>query len=126
MLTLTPTFGAVAVFPAASRARAEIVCGPFETLGVQVYEKLGPVPSTSLPTGASSTRNCTPANVPLSEAVAVSVVGPVMFAAGPGAVTLTVGTTASRVTVSVAVATLVAASVAVTVIMFDPGCRAIP
>jgi hypothetical protein len=62
----------------------------------------------------------------LSAADAFTETAPDTVAPAPGAVIVTVGNTASCVTVSIAVATLFAASRAVTVMTFDPGCRATP
>src|SRR5437867_3342027 len=78
------------LLPAAARARAASVCVPLPRPVVsQEYEYGEPV--SSAPTGAPSSRNCTPTTPTLSEAFAVTVTAPLTVAALLGPVTLTVG-----------------------------------
>ena len=122
---VTTTPADTILFPAASRARAVSVCCPFATPAVFHVTEYGAVVS-SAPSGAPSTRNCTPATAMLSEAFAVTVTDPDTVAPPAGAVIETVGALVSYVTVSVLVPGLPAASFAVTVTTFVPGCRTIP
>src|SRR5439155_25942304 len=70
--TVTVTPADVFRFPAASRATAVRVCEPFPTLAVFQEVEYGANVS-SAPTAPPSTRNCTPATLTLSEAVALTV-----------------------------------------------------
>ena len=82
---------------------------------------------TSVPSLMPSSVNCTPATPMLSVAVAVTVTVPVTIVPAVGAVRATVGGVESlKVTVTVAVPMLPAASRAVTVSTFAPACRTIP
>jgi hypothetical protein len=110
LATVTETFGARLVLPAASRTRADSVCPPFATAALfQVTEYGAVVDST--PSGVPSSRNCTPTTPMLSVAFAVTGTSPDTVAAAPGAVIVTVGAAASR---------------AVTVSKFAPDCRTMP
>ena len=70
--TVTTTAADVAVFPAASRARAVNVCEPLLVVVVFHATAYGAVVS-SAPSAPPSSRNCTPATPTLSEALAVTV-----------------------------------------------------
>ena len=70
--TVTLTTVATPVLPAASRARADSVCGPLLAVVVFQLMEYGEVVS-SAPRVAPSRRNCTPTTPTLSVAVALSV-----------------------------------------------------
>src|SRR6267143_4428832 len=88
--TVTLTLAAVAVRPAESRARAESVCAPLLLVAVFQETVYGPT-VTSAPSVAPSSRNCTPATVPSSEADAVTVTVPDTVVPEAGTVIETVG-----------------------------------
>src|SRR5262245_52213964 len=92
--TVTVMGGAVLVFPAASRARADRVCGPFERAFVSHATLYGEGVS-SAPSGAPSRRNCTPATPVSSEAAAETATVPVTVALAVGLVRDTVGVVVS-------------------------------
>src|SRR5262245_59813501 len=80
----------VALLPAASRATAAKVWGPFPTMVVfQLVENGAAV--SSAPKFAPSRRNCTPATPTLSEAVAFTVTTPDAIAPSEGDTIETVG-----------------------------------
>src|SRR5262245_7404733 len=88
---VTVTAADVAVFPAASRARAVSVC--CEPLAAEVVfhaAEYGAVVS-SAPSAAPSRKNWTPATPTLSDALAVTVTEPLTVAPEVGEVTATVG-----------------------------------
>src|SRR5262249_19325466 len=60
LATVIETAAAVAVLPEVSRATAESVCAPFETVVVFQFSEYG-VLVTSTPRFVPSSRNCTPA-----------------------------------------------------------------
>src|ERR1043165_2163407 len=117
---------AVATFPTASRAvtvsTLSPTCSATPVSDQLVVPVAVPLPPRSFDHVTCVTPMLSPA-VParLSGVVVVLYVGLVV-----GVVIATVGTIASDVTVSTAVPTLPAASCAVTVTTFAPGCRAIP
>src|SRR5881392_1648437 len=123
--TVTTTSADTAVLPAASHARADSVWPPFATPAVAHATEYGAVVFIA-PSGAPSIRNCTPTTPMLSVAVAVTVTVPDTVSPAAGAVIATVAALVSYVTVSAAVAVLLAASCAVTVSTFGPGCSMIP
>ena len=94
--TVTETIADVVVFPEESLARAVTLCWPFVWLNVfQLTEKGAAV--SSAPTGAPSTRNCTPATESWWGAAAGAVtVAPEPRAPAVGAVTDTVGGVVSQ------------------------------
>ena len=69
--TVTARAAEVVKVPAASRARAASVCGPLPAVRESHVTEYGDVVS-SAPSGAPSSRNCTPATPTLSEALADS------------------------------------------------------
>src|SRR5437899_1461921 len=98
--TITVTAVAVAVFPAASRATAVRVWLAFVALVVFHTTLYGAVVA-SVPSGAPSSMNCTPATPTLSDAVADSVTAaPVTVVPVAGAVNEIVGALLSTVTVT--------------------------
>src|SRR6185436_1289671 len=124
LLTVTVTFVAVAVFPAASRATAVSVWVPFATVVVSQVTPYGLVVS-SAPRLAPSSLNWTPTTPMLSEAVAETASAvPETVAPLAGAVIATVGSVVSgllTVTVTfVAVAVFPAASRATAVSVWLP------
>src|SRR5262249_52358065 len=127
--TVTATPADTAVFPAASRARAVSVCAPFAA-PVASHVTVHGAPRASAPRAPPSTSNCTPPTPPVPDAPARHRTPPptapdtVAPAAGP--VIATVGAVGSYATLTVAVPALPAASRAVTVTTFAPGCSAIP
>jgi hypothetical protein len=120
----------VVTFPAASRAIARTVCDPLETAVEFHVTEYGDAVS-GCPTLAPSTVNCTDVTPSSSAAVALSATEPETVVPDPGAVTETVGATASRVTLftvtqTVAeLATLPAASRAKAAITCDPLATAV-
>src|SRR5438067_6316862 len=85
--TSTETPAEVAVFPAASRARADRTCRPLVVVVVSHETLYGEVVS-SAPSGLLSSRNCTPTTGLVSEAVTVTV----PFTPAPAAGDVIVGT----------------------------------
>jgi hypothetical protein len=98
LLTVTVTAVEVVRLPAASRARAVSVWAPLAAVVVFQDTLYGAVVS-SVPKGAPSSRNCTPATPTLSEASAVTATVPATVAPPAGLVTLTAGGVASGVNV---------------------------
>src|SRR3954469_14378680 len=90
LLTVTVTAAAVVVLPAASRAVAEMVWEPLVTPVVFQLSENGEAVS-SAPWFTPSTRNCTPAKLPASDALAVKAVEPDTVAPATGALIDTVG-----------------------------------
>ena len=90
LLTVTETFAAFAVFPAASRAVAESVCDPSETPVVSQEMPYREVVS-SLPKFTPSSLNCTPETPTPSEADAETVTEPETVAPELGEEIETVG-----------------------------------
>ena len=90
LFTVIVTEGAVATFPAASRATAVIVCVP---LGVGLVSQLSEYGGVvfSVPRFAPSNLNCTPTTPTLSEALAETVTVPETVAPFCGAAMETVG-----------------------------------
>src|SRR5690606_23788360 len=88
--TTTTTGADVVVLPLASRARAVSVWVPFATVVVSQDTEYG-ANTSSCPTGAPSTKNCTPATPTLSDASATSTMEPRSDASGCGAVIVTAG-----------------------------------
>ena len=94
LLTVTLTAALVVRLPAASRATAVSVCGPLLAVVVLQVAEYGEAAS-SVPRGAPSSMNCTPATPTLSEAVAATVMFPDTVAPPTGEVIVTVGGVAS-------------------------------
>ena len=89
--TVTVTFADVATLPAASRARAASVCAPLAVV-IEFHDNVNGEVSTSAPSAAPSSRNCTPATPLLSDAFADTVTPvPDTMALLTGAVIDTVG-----------------------------------
>src|SRR6476469_7461428 len=81
--TVTLTTVLVVELPAASRAFAESVCEPLEAVVLSQEIEYWDVVS-SVPRGAPSSRNCTPATPMLSAALAETVTGPLTVAPPAG------------------------------------------
>src|SRR5438094_1594655 len=92
--TVTMTGAAVAVLPAASRVRAPRVWLPLATPMVFQGIVYGPTVS-SAPSVAPSSRSCTPTTPTLSDALAETTADPETVAPVSGAVSETVGASAS-------------------------------
>src|SRR5689334_4868394 len=90
-LSTTTVIDVVAVFPAASRARAANTCEAFDAVVVFHVRPYGAVTS-SAPRFAPSSRNCTPITPTLSAAFAETLTAaPVTIAPSDGAVKAMVG-----------------------------------
>src|SRR6267142_2207930 len=99
LATVTATADDTVWLPTPSRARAVRLCDPFAALKVFQGAANGAV-VTSVPRGAPSRKNWTPATTPeLSDASAVTLTVPVRVAAGAGALIATDGGVTSGVVV---------------------------
>src|SRR6266850_1990339 len=99
LATVTATADDTVWLPTPSRARAVRLCDPFAALKVFQGAANGAV-VTSVPRGAPSRKNWTPATTPeLSDASAVTLTVPVRVAAGAGALIATDGGVTSGVAV---------------------------
>src|SRR2546428_1943610 len=89
LMTLAVTAGALAGFPAMSRATAVNVCDPSAIVVVSQGTAYGTVVSSA--SGDPSTKNCTSTTSTLSEASALTVTVPLTAAPVVGDVIVTVG-----------------------------------
>src|SRR5205807_2249614 len=118
--TVTLTAAEVTVLPAASRAVAVNVCDPSATPAVFHATAYG-ADVFSAPSGAPSTKNCTPATPMLSAALALTVIVPLTAVPADGAVMAAVGGVLSTVTLTAAEESVVpAASRATAVKVCEP------
>src|SRR5439155_663855 len=90
LATVTVTGAEVLLLPAASRATAVRVCEPLSDVLVPTETEYGALVS-SAPSGAPSTKNCTPTTPTLSEALAATVSVPCTVAPFTGDVMFTAG-----------------------------------